>query len=381
MNPKHTETVPVPTGSQHGHEQPLPQKFETTPGGAEMMSQGLVDILMRVADRRPRDEKKFIVDALAELENVPEEAHLAFYSIPYRERSGDETGKTTMIEGPSIHASLPLARRWGNNVSGCRQVGETDTHWNLEGYSFDAETGFVYIRPFQQSKMYKVAGRFVEAGADRKMMLYQSAVSKAIRNAQLGMIPKFYTAAYVAKAKAIVAGKWDTKTNPKAVEGLLRSFAAMGVPQEMLERSADKHISEWTGDDVATLRGLFNAIQDGQVTLDEAFGSGEAEAPPDPQTKAQVAQEKAATTQSPTPPKPPTEPKQEKAGAVKPTDVASDFKIKQVHKILSTHGIELKLLPENPTESEAMEIINAGSKKTKTLEVLEQIRKVRETKQ
>jgi hypothetical protein len=349
---------------------------------AQLLTQGMAitrvenEALLRIAAERPRNEAKILKDALNELSLVPEQAAKAYYSIPYKETLPDRTVRTVMVEGPSIKEAMALARRWGNCTAGVRIMDEDPEGWNLEGVFLDAETNFRIARPFRQSKFYKARGRFVQAGADRQMMLFQAGVSKAVRNVILQGLPPYLVNAYYQKAKAIVGGKLDAPADQVALQGVLVSFGKLGIAQEVLERQLDKNAQEWTGSDIATLRGLFNAIQDGQVTIDEAFGGGEAEAPPDPQTKAQAGAEKAKET----PPQPQTQGTPPKEKEAKPTDGASEFKIKQMHKILATHGIELKQLPENPTDAEAMAIINAGSKKTRTLEVLEQIKKVRETK-
>ena len=339
---------------------------------AAMVSQGeaLVRVenetLMRVAKESPRDEGKIIKGAMAELELVPEEAHRAYYSIPYKER-GEGGTKTVFVEGPSIKSAMALARRWGNCLTGARPIDENADQWIIEGVFIDAETGFRIARPFIQSKWYKVSGRFLKMGSDKQMMAYQAGVSKAIRNAVLAALPTYLVHAYVKKAKALVGGKLDVKADPKAVGGVITSFAKLGVSEEKLVELVGLPSSEWTGSTVAELRGIFTAIQDDQTTVQDVFNHGDPGEAPEPQSRA----ESGAALVEPGPTKahnPTTEapPEAKKGGA-------DEFKLKQCRKILGEYGIEPDSLPANLTDSDAMAIINAGSSKKKVEHVLADI--------
>ena len=72
-----------------------------------------------IARQYPRDSKACLDEALQELQLVPEYACKAFYSIPYKDRSGGEE-KIVKVEGPSIKASQALSRIWGNNSDASR---------------------------------------------------------------------------------------------------------------------------------------------------------------------------------------------------------------------------------------------------------------------
>ena len=352
-------------------------QFNPASEAAAMVSQGhaLVRVenetLMRVARETPRDESKIIKGALAELDLVPEEAHRAYYSIPYKDGP-----KTVFVEGPSIKSAMALGRRWGNCLTGARPIDENADQWVIEGVFIDAETGFRIARPFIQSKWYKVGGRFVRMGTDRQMMAYQSGVSKAIRNATLAALPVYLVSAYVAKAKALVGGKLDAKADPKAVGGVITSFAKVGVSEEKLQEFLGIPSSEWTGSTVAELRGIFTAIQDDQTTVQAVFNHVDQEEVPDPQSRAEVG----AELVGPPPPDrstastPPTQapPEAKKGGA-------DDFKIKQCRKILGEYGIEPDSLPGNLTNNDAIALINAGSSKKKVEKVLADIRTLRGT--
>jgi hypothetical protein len=220
--------------------------------------------MMRVAIERPRDEIKVLEGALRELELVPEEAALAYYSIPYQERS-DGRQKTVHVEGPSIKAAMALARRWGNCTPTVRLLSEDAGCWNLAGVFVDYETSFKIERPYQQLKTLKrrdgsvqiLSGKMLEAA-------FQSGVSKAMRNATLAGLPAFLVKRYYSRAKEIVAASMK-------VADIVRAFSALKVTQEQLERHLEQPADKWTPEDVATLRGVWSAIKDGALTVEDAF--------------------------------------------------------------------------------------------------------------
>src|SRR5262245_1594398 len=98
---------------------PIPVPAELG-GATALVAQGATMIrvenetLTAAAMQRPRDEAKAIEGALRELDLVPEEAHVAYYSIPYRDTDerNQRGGKARMtyVEGPSVHAARALMR-------------------------------------------------------------------------------------------------------------------------------------------------------------------------------------------------------------------------------------------------------------------------------
>lgn len=245
-------------------------------GAMELVAQGhaLIRIenetMMQVAVQRPRDEGVVIKGALRELELVPEEAGKAYYSIPYTDR---QTGKVTKVEGPSIKAAMALARRWGNCTTGARVLNEDKEGFDVEGVFIDLETNFRITRPQRVSKWFKPrAGGMQQLTIDRQMMAVQAGASKAIRNAILAGLPAYLVGAYDKKARAIVAGKLDAPADAKTTKAVLDAFAKWAVTREQLEGYAELPVEQWTGTQIADLRGLWNAIHDGQATVAEAFG-------------------------------------------------------------------------------------------------------------
>lgn len=258
------ETMPMPGG-----------------GAMQLVAQGHAvikienDSMMQVAVTRPRDEAKVLAGCLKELELVPEEAASAFYSIPYRERQSDGSVKIVNVTGPSIDAAMALARRWGNATAGGRILSQDSEGYDVEGVFIDLETNFRIARPFRVSKWYKPKGRGRAAellSVDRQLTALQAGVSKAIRNAIVAGLPAYLVNAYDKKARTIAGGKQDAPAERKTVDAVVKAFDKWGVTQSQLEAYVeDIPVEKWTGTEVATLRGLWNAIHDKQTTVAEVW--------------------------------------------------------------------------------------------------------------
>lgn len=244
----------------------------------ELVSQGAAlmrienDTMLQVAVQRPRDEQKIVKGALQELDIVPEEAKAAYYSIPFKERQQGGGYKVVKVEGPSVKAAMALARRWGNCTATARILNDAPDALELEGVFIDMETNFRVCRPFRVSKAFVTRDRkVVQLDARRLDNAVQAGASKAIRNAILAGLPAYLVNAYDKKAREIVGGKLDALADAKTVEAVLRAFEKLKVTKEQLEKYAELPADKWTGTEVADLRGLWNAIRDGQITIEDAF--------------------------------------------------------------------------------------------------------------
>lgn len=234
------------------------------------------DSMLAVAIQRPRNEANVLKGALNELAMVPEEAKKNYYAIPYKDR---DTGKIVTVTGPSINAAMALARRWGNCSAATRIVNEDATGFDIEGVFIDLESNFRVSKPFRVGKTAKRKG----GGAylldpQRLLMAVQAGASKASRNAILAGLPTYLVRAYDTRAREIAAGNLDAAADPRKVAGLFKAFERFKVTKEMLEAYVESPIAEWTGETLSNLIGLGNALNDGQVTVEDLFPPKEEQA-------------------------------------------------------------------------------------------------------
>lgn len=246
----------------------------------DLISQGMAiikvenDSMLQVAVQRPRNESEVLKGALGELALAPEEAKTAFYTIPYKEKQPDGSKRIVNVQGPSIGAAMALARRWGNCSTAARIVNEDKEGFDIDGVFIDLESNFRVSKPFRVGKYGKRRdGGIYRLDPQRELMALQAGASKALRNSIINGLPKYLVSAYYNRAREIAGGKQDQKADAKRVEALLAAFARHKVTKEMLEAYCERPVSEWMGEEVANLRGVWNALQDKQATVEELFGS------------------------------------------------------------------------------------------------------------
>lgn len=244
------------------------------------------ETMMSVAVQRPRDERKILKAALDELDIVPALATRCFYSIPYIENKGKQNERTVYVSGASINSARNLLRRWGNASTAALIESEDDEKVVLAGVFVDMETNVRFKRPFAVTKwQHRRGGGAYRLSNERLMMAIQAGASKAERNAILAGLPDWLVQSYYDKARAIAAK--DAKDGG-TVSKITTTFLAFGVTREMLERLIGKHLGKLDENDLVHLRGLANALRDGEKDVDEVFGVGAPNGGDAPQTPASV---------------------------------------------------------------------------------------------
>lgn len=226
------------------------------------------ETMSTIAVMRPRDERAIMAGAIQELEIAPEQAKAAYYSIPFKDA---KSGRTLYVQGLSIDGATSLARRWGNCAVGGRIINEDETGIDVEGVFVDWQTNFRVAKPHRASKLRKVHGTWVEADEQRLLMAVQASVSKAQRNAIEAGLPPTLTGAYFEKARILTGGLPNEPADQKRVEAVVKAFERFKVTPAMLEESVGRPPKEWYGEDVANLRGLFKALMDGGITVQEIW--------------------------------------------------------------------------------------------------------------
>lgn len=230
------------------------------------------ETMMAVAVQRPRDERRILKAALDELDIVPALATRCFYSIPYVENKGRDNERTVYVSGASINSARNLLRRWGNASTAALIESEDDEKVVLAGVFVDMETNVRFKRPFAVTKwQHRRGGGAYRLSNERLMMAIQAGASKAERNAILAGLPDWLVQSYYDKARAIAAK--DAKDGG-TVSKITTTFLAFGVTREMLERLIGKHLDKLDENALVHLRGLANALRDGEKDVDEVFGVG-----------------------------------------------------------------------------------------------------------
>jgi hypothetical protein len=262
-----------------GYEEVLPETTEQETGlsgGETLVSSGATlmrvehDAMLAVSVQRPRNPKRILKNVLEELDIVPSLAAENYYSIPYKDR-----GQTVHVSGPSIHASRSLARAWGNCSAKCVVIGEDEEKIHLAGIFVDLETNVRFERPLTVSRFLKKRdGSRLKLRDDRLMQAILAGASKAERNATLAGLPRWLVQSYDQKVRKLAAD-----TTRQKMSGMVQAFLELGVDRGTLESHIGGALEKATDDQIADLRGIYNAINAKELTPEDAFSPPETEKP------------------------------------------------------------------------------------------------------
>lgn len=242
----------------------------------EAMERANVDMLVKTAKAYPRDIAKSKRQALALVTMDPETAGECFYKF-------DRGGKT--IQGPSVRLAEIIASTWGNIRAGSRTIQETATTVVAQGFCHDLEQNVFIAREVERKVVNKMGQKFNE---DMVIMTKNANAAIALRNSVFACIPRAYINNIY--EEAIRAAVGDIKTLSERVTKALSKFASMGVVNEkVLQKLGVQRVDEITVQHLETMFGLFTAINDKEITVDEAFPplvkKGTAGASPDPSSQ------------------------------------------------------------------------------------------------
>jgi len=235
------------------------------------------EALQSIAVLTPREPEKVLKAALKEFEMLrsydpqaaEDYAKRGYYSIPYRD--GDDT---TFVEGLTVRSQERLNRLWGHCVTSARIPEEDANGYNIIGVGIDFETGWREERPLRVSKFQKRRGKVVLLSDREQIQAVQAGISKAKRNAGLAILPDWLRMIYFRKLKEQAAGDLTKPADTKKATAVVKRFGELGVPLEKLEEKLGRKRAAWTGDDLGSLIGLGEAIRDGEVDVEGAFGGG-----------------------------------------------------------------------------------------------------------
>lgn len=277
--------------------------------------------MMALAAAHPRDYAAIQKDLVSQLRAFPEFAKMARYAKPVgREDKCPKCGARSNYQEfcPSCKAAIPMKIARGLSIRaaealrlsfGYTKLDQTADEINggeavqLTTTLVDFQKGNVTRKSFPVSKSYKDRyGRQKRIPDDRFYDLTVKAkASIQARDSIMTLVPPGMKAAL--EAEAIRAQK--ALLTDEAVKAMLDAFATKDVSQQMLESCIGKPINAFTLDDKATLTGIWTALEDGEMTVAEAFSVAPPEAPLKSQSVAEkLGPSKTAAQRNDAPPSP-----------------------------------------------------------------------------
>lgn len=217
-----------------------------------------VDAQIATAHRFPRSVKRFRMNALTMATLDEETAVGCFYSL---KRAGKP------IEGPSIRLAEICLSCWGNLRAEASVVEVGDTAVTAEAMVWDLETNTAIKVQTRRRITDKNNRRYSD---DMINVTGNAAAAIALRNAAFKVIPLIYIREIERQAREVAIG--NAETLDKRRHAMLGYFAKMGVDTARLCAYVGKaSVDDLTLEDVFTLRGVANAIKDGEAKIDDMF--------------------------------------------------------------------------------------------------------------
>lgn len=275
-----------------------------------------VDTQVATAKRFPRSISGFMSRATEMATLTPEIAASCVYALP-------RGGKT--VEGPSARLAEICAHAWGNLriQAGANDPDDGDRFVVGRGESWDVETNVAIAFEVKRRITNRKGERFDD---DMVMVTGNAAASIALRNAVLKNIPTSFWRPIYVKCRQVIAG--DARTFSARQEEMFKLFAVMGVTEQRLCAALGiKGKADVTIDHMVTITGFYNALKDGETTIEEAFPEGGGLG-----AVKSGARKSDATAQQPQPQPTPTQPANAAAQTETPAPAATEATAEEIEQ-------------------------------------------------
>ena len=227
---------------------------------AVQLQKAEIDQLITTARAFPRSMKR-VQTAIMTMATLDEEsAEECMYALP---RGGKP------IKGPSIRFAEILKQSFGNCRSGARvvDVDRVEMFVEAEGVFHDLETNASTTARVRRRISDKNGRIFKD---DMIIVTGNAACSIAMRNAILAGVPKPLWRKAYDSVQATITG--DITTLSENREKALKALAAFGVKPEQIFASLGREgLEDINVEDIATLRGMYAALKNGEATVEEMF--------------------------------------------------------------------------------------------------------------
>jgi hypothetical protein len=224
----------------------------------EAITRSEVAMQLDAAHRYPRSAKRFLNDASTLATYDREVAESCMFTVP---RGGK------MITGPSIRLAEICASCWGNLHTGARVIDETDTTVIAQAIAWDLERNSRFTIEASRGILDKKGNRFNE---DMIRVTGMAAISVGMRNAIFRAIPRAFVNPVYRRAIETAVG--NIKTIGDRRDEWIHKLGLMGItPERVFARLGVAGAPDVTLEHLATLIGIKNSVQSGELDIDAAF--------------------------------------------------------------------------------------------------------------
>lgn len=232
-------------------------------GGGQLavdLDRAAIDMQIATAHKYPRTITKVIEMIGTMALYSPDAAENCIYSLP-------RDGKA--IIGPSIGFANVVASSWGNCIDGSRWVA-TDRREKVviaEGVFHDLQTNRKVIIAETRRISNKKGGLYND---DMIVTTAKAAGAIARRNAILQIVPRAVWHPIYMEALGVVRGTVETFAENK--DKAFKAMTQFGVkPEQILMALGLRGAADLTFEHIPTIRGMYSALRDGSMTVEEMF--------------------------------------------------------------------------------------------------------------
>lgn len=222
----------------------------------------LIDRQIATAKRYPRSIDQCKKEALTLATENTDVASSCFYSFP---QGG------TQVDGPSVRLAEIMVNCWGNMRSEKYVVDVLDDKVIGGGMCADLQKNTAMKCQTERSILNKKGKRYPDHMIEKTA---NAASSIAFRNAVFSVIPQAYIEPVYQAAREASLGKGKTMEQKR--EECMNWFLSRDVSKDaVLDLRGAEGVQDLSEQDLIDLRGMANAIEDNQVTIDQVFGDAD----------------------------------------------------------------------------------------------------------
>lgn len=232
----------------------------------EAINRSEVDVQIATAHRFPRDVEaaKNRIQALAC--SSKDIAYNCFYHLEREDKQG-QGGKST-IEGISVRLAEIIASSWGNLRVQARIIGNDGSFITAQGVCHDLETNYAASVEVRRS----IKGKFGTYSQDMQVLTGNAACAIAFRNAVGKVVPGVVISDIIKEIQKKSLEQIKQRGIPEQWKDCVAAFKPLGVGEvHLLSYINKQNRDEVTAEDIQTLGGVYNAINEGTTTADECL--------------------------------------------------------------------------------------------------------------
>ena len=231
----------------------------------EAIERASVDMQITTAHRFPRSIARFNERAIM-LATIDEEvAESCIYKRPVGKDK--MTGKEVYAEGMSVRMAEIVGASYGNLRVAARIIDQNERQVTAQGVAHDLESNYASTSEVIESTVDKYGKPFSER---MRIIVAKSALAKARRDATFQVVPRAIAKPVEHACKELLFG--NQQSISKRRERVLSWLNKLNINIKRVWNALNVAGIDDVGlEELETLTGLKTAIQNNEVTLDEAF--------------------------------------------------------------------------------------------------------------